>query len=163
MNKIKWIAPLFVLTVMLSSCPYTSKVTIDSPAVKLNPALLGKWEPKSSSDDRYVITKDKDDEFTYKIEKKSKDQKEPTVYKAFISIVDGDSFINIWEDNSSTEKSYYFYKLELNANKDRITLTPITENITETFAKPEDLKAFIKKYKSLSFFFDKNQDVYLKD
>jgi hypothetical protein len=161
MKSLKWILPLLVLTVMLGGCPYGSSVPLDTTGKKINPALLGKWEPKSSSNDRFQITKDND--FTYKIVKTNKDSKEPSIYKGYLVDVDGDSFLNLWEENGSSDKTYYLYKVELNSSASKVTLSGVTENITEKFATGEEMKAFFKKYKALSFFYEKSQDEYIKD
>ncbi len=161
MKKLKWILPLLILTVMLGGCPYGSTIPLDTTGKKINKELLGTWEPKSSSDEQYKITKD--DEFTYKIVKSSKNTKEPSIYKAYLTELDGELFLNLWEENGSTDKTYYLYKLELNSSSTKATLSSVTENITEKFTTPEEMRAFFKKYKGLSFFYDKTQDVFIKD
>jgi hypothetical protein len=161
MNKLKWILPLFVLAIMLSGCPYGCELPIDKPSVKINPALLGKWEPKSTSDETYTVTKT--DEYTYQIDKAGKDPANKATYIAYLSDVDGTTFLNLKDPGNSGEKKFYFYKVELNGSNSKVTLTPVTENIKETFTSSEDLKAFFKRYKSLSFFFSKDPDVFIKD
>ncbi len=161
MNKLKWILPLFVLTIMLSGCPYGCELPIDKPSVKINPALLGKWEPKSSSDEAYTVTQM--DEFNYQIVKTGKDVKDKTVYNAYLSEIEGTVFLNLRDAGDNSDKKYYFYKVELNGSGSKVVLSPVTENITETFTSSEELKAFFKKYKSLSFFFSKDHDTYIKD
>ena len=161
MKKLHWILPLFVLTVMLAGCPYGSTIPLDTTGKKINSALIGTWEPKSSSSDKYEITKDND--FTYKITKTSKDSKEPSIYKAYLTDLDGDTFLNLWEENGSSEKTYYLYKLELSSSSSKATLSGVTENITEKFTTSEEMKTFFKKYKNLSFFYEKSQDVFIKD
>jgi len=160
MKTMKWILPLLILTVMLCGCPYSSQVPLEATGKKINKELLGTWEPKSSSDDQYKISKD--DEFTYKIVKTSKNSKDPQIFKAYITEIDGDAFLNLWEENGS-DKAYYFYKLELNSSSSKATLSSVTENITEKFTTGEEMKAFFKKYKNLSFFYEKSQDVFIKD
>jgi virulence-associated protein VagC len=44
----------------------------------------------------------------------------------------------------------------------KLTLAPVTENIDEKFASSEEIKAFFKKNMAMSFFFDKDEDVYIK-
>ena len=152
---------MLILTVMLGGCPYNSEIPMDKTGKKIDRALLGTWEPKSSSTDKYIITADND--FTYKIVKNSKDTKEPTIYKGYLVDLDGDTFLNIWEETGTTEKSYYFYKMELNASATKVTLSSVTENITEKFNTGAEMRAFFKKYKDLSFFYEKSQDVFIKD
>ena len=148
-----------VCLVAFSGCPYGSEVAIDKPSISVDEKLLGKWEPKSSSDDQITITKV--DQFTYKIEKKTKNSTDVTVYKGFLSNVDGTKFINIYEENNSTP-SYYLYKIEISASGAKATLAPVTDNIDEKFETSEALKAFIKKYKDLSFFYQKDEDVFIR-
>lgn len=158
--KSKIVSTLCVLSlIVLAGCPYGSEVPIDKPTVKVDEKLLGQWEPKSSSDDQISITKE--DEFTYRIEKKSKNSTDPTIYKAYLSMIDGATFMNVWEENSS-QKSYYLYKLEISSSGAKATMSPITDNIEEKFETSEALKAFIKKYKELSFFYQKDKDVFIR-
>ena len=154
MKKLKWILPLLVLAVMLGGCPYQSEQTLDKPSIKVNNALIGRWESDTTSAETYLISKD--DEFTYKIEKHGKEVKDVASYKAFVSKVDDDNFLNLWEDNGLEPISHYFYKLEMGKNNSKVSLIPVTENITEVFKTTEDLKAFFRKYKGLSFFYEKD-------
>ncbi len=161
MNKLKFVLPLIALCILLGGCPYESKVPIDSPSVKINPALLGKWEPKSSSGNHYVVSKL--DDYNYKIEEKKKDSKEPAIYQAYLSNVDGDIFINLYKVKDEMGQKFFFYKVTLNKSETKVTLAPVTENIDEVFEKSEELKAFFQKNKNLSFFFEKEEDVFIKE
>jgi len=161
MNRIKWILPMLIIAVMLGGCPYKSDIPLDATGKKINPALLGVWEPKSSSDEKYTVTKA--NETTYSISKTSKNSKEPTVYKGFAVDVDGTTFLNLQQQGEMADKGYYIYKMETNAAATKLTLQGMTENVTETFKTAEEFKAFVKKYKGLSFFYDKTEDVYNKD
>jgi hypothetical protein len=145
--------------VVFAGCPYGSEVSIDKASVKVDEKLLGKWEPKSSSDDQITVTKA--DQFTYKIEKRTKNSADVTVYKGFLSTVDGTKFINIFEESASTP-TYYLYKLDISSSGAKATLAPITDNIDEKFETSEALKAFIQKYKDLSFFYVKEEDVFIR-
>lgn len=159
MKNLKWILPLVALAVFLGGCPYGSDVPIDQPSSKINDQVLGKWEAKSSSDETYNITKK--DANTYKIEKKGSSSSTPTVYYAFASTVGTDTYLNLYEE-SADPKVYYLYKLTLNSSATKITLSEVTENIDEKFKTSAELKAFIEKYKGLSFFFSKDETVLIK-
>jgi hypothetical protein len=161
MNNLKWMVPLIVLCIALAGCPYSSKVSIDNPSVKINNALLGTWEPKTSSEDRYMVSRA--DEYNYRIVKKAIGAKDSIIYKAFLSSIETDIFLNIWEDNGSSDRSYFFYKIDINPSGSKVTLSPVTENISEKFETSDQMKAFFKKYKSLSFFFGKDTEVFIKD
>lgn len=156
-KKLQFIIPLFVLAIMLGGCPYSSKVAIDAPSIKVTDALLGSWEPKDGDD---KITVSKKDANTYAITKKSSSGNE-TKYEAFMSKIGEDQFLNIYE-TADEAKTYYFYKVILGKENTKLTLVPVTENIDEEFKSSAELKAFFEKYKSLSFFFGKEENVYYR-
>jgi len=161
MTKIKWMLPVLVMLLMLAGCPYKSDFALDTKGKKVNPALLGKWEPKSGFKESYNVTQTSD--FTYRIVKLHEDKKDSSVYSAYLVDVDGDQFLNLQQQGEMADKGFYFYKVELNTSGSKVTLWPVTENITEKFATAEEMRAFFKKYKGLSFFYDKTQEVYIKD
>jgi hypothetical protein len=144
-------------TVIFMGCPYESKVPLDS-AEKSKPdkALVGKWEEKDS--DSY-IWKCQIDGNQYRIEKKSVDDSsdEPTIYIGWLSDVGGTQFMNIYEQDYSSDREYMLYKME-KKNEDRIKFRAVTDNITEEFSTSEELKAFIKKNMELSFFYNKDDE-----
>ena len=158
-KRIKWILPLLCLAIMLGGCPYGSDVPIDNATVKIDPKLLGKWETKSSSEKYYVVTKK--DDYHYAIEKKDAKGGDSDFYVAHFNILGSDRFLNI-KEAADDAKTYYFYKLELSSTGVKATLIPVTENIDETFTTLAELKAYFEKYRTLSFFFDKTEDVYIK-
>lgn len=153
------IAAFAGLAMLLTACPYGSDVPIDTPSVKTDDKLMGKWEAKSSSDYFYTVTKK--DDFNYKFEKKGKTSTDVTTYTAFVSVIDNIKFMNVCDDASST-KVYYLYKIEQSASGAKTTLIPVTENIDEKFATSAELKTYIKKYMALSFFYEKDQDEYFR-
>lgn len=152
---------MLIIAVVLGGCPYKSDIPLEPTGKKVNPAILGVWEPKASTDEKYTITKE--DETNYKITKTSKNAKEPTIYKGFLVDLDGTTFLNLQQQGEMAEKGYYIYKVTLNAGGNKVTLQGMTENVTETFKTSEEFKAFVKKYKGLSFFWEKQEDVYNKD
>jgi len=147
------------LTFLLTACPYSTEIPIDEPSVKIDDKLLGKWEAKNSGDYTYTVTKK--DDFNYKFEKKGKTSTDASTYTGFLSVIDGVRFMNVYEDASST-KTYYLYKIEQSGSGAKVTLIPVTENIDEKFASSAELKAYIKKYMALSFFYEKDQDEYFR-
>ena len=146
------------LTLLLTACPYTTELPIDNPTVKIDDKLLGKWEAKNSD---YNYTVSKKDDFNYKFEKKGKTSTDVTTYTGFLSVIDGVRFMNIYEDAAST-KTYYLYKVEQTTSGAKVTLSPVTENIDEKFATSAELKAYIKKYMALSFFYEKDHEEYFR-
>src|ERR1035437_7768666 len=161
-RKMKKLALQFIafagLTMLLTACPYSTELAIDEPSSKIDDKILGKWEAKSS-DYTYNVTKK--DEFNYKFEKKGKTSTDVSNYTGFLSVIDGVKFLNVYED-ASTSKTYYLYKIEQSTSGAKITLLPVTENIDEKFATSVELKAYIKKYMALSFFYEKDQEEYFR-
>lgn len=150
---------LFFALILFSACPYSSSVSIDRPSVKIDEKLLGKWDSKSSTE--YIYTVKQLDAMNYRIEKKSINADDVTEYKAFLSDIDGVRYLNIYEGDLD-DKTYYFYKLDITASGSKVTLLPVTENIDENFETEEELKDFFRKNQKLSFFFDKEEDVYTR-
>lgn len=165
MKKLFYFLSVITASVFLTGCPYETEVPIDKPAIKYPVALLGKWEPKSSSDDTYTIKK-KDDYVIIitKVKKEAKADDTPEEYEAFISEVGGAKFLNLSEkkDGDIGTQKYYLYKVEISPSGARLTLSPITENIDEKFQTSAELKTFIQQNMNHSFFYDKEDEVYIK-
>jgi len=159
MRSFRILSILVLFSIAFMGCPYSAEIPIDNAVVKIDEKLLGKWESKSSSD--YMYTVSKEDGMTYKIEKKSNSSGDITTYKGYLSDISGTRYLNVWEDGSAT-RTYYFYKVEVSTSGAKSTLSPVTENITEKFTTSAELKDFFRKNQALSFFFDKDQDVYIK-
>lgn len=160
MKNVRILAGLALASILFMGCPYSAEIPIDQPSVKIDDKLLGNWEAKSSSDYSYKVTKS--DANTYAIEKKSASSGDVTNYKGFISDVGGVRYMNIYEDGSTTP-TYYFYKLDVSTSGVKATLTPVTENIDEKFTTSSEMKDFFKKNQVNSYFYDKDEDVYIKE
>ena len=149
------------LAFLFSGCPYSSEVAIDGGESKIDEKILGKWEQKSSSDYLYVVTKY--DDATYQIVKQPKNESESsTTYYGFLSNVSGVRFLNVWDAGNEGTRTYYFYKVEMTPSGAKMVLSPVTENIKETFTASADLKAFFDKHKALSFFYSKEDEEYYR-
>lgn len=153
--------PSFVfllLLVFLWGCPYSSSVPIDSPSIKVSPSFYGVWNSKTSANYTFTISAEGDK--VYKILKKAKNANDESTYSAYLSDINGIKYLTIYEPNSA-KKAYYFYKFVQNS-ADKITLTPVTENIDEKFTSSADLKAFFTKNQNNSYFWGKDEDVYTR-
>jgi hypothetical protein len=159
MKKLLLSLTLFSSLLLFTGCPFSSDIPIDSPSVRVNEKLIGTWELRSNSESNYVVTKT--DNFTYKFEKHSKNNSDVTNYFAYMSNVSGVQYLNLWEESSSDKKTYYFYKFEM-MNDAMVKFIPITENIDEKFTTSTELKNFIAKNQNLTFFFEKDEDTYIK-
>ena len=152
---------LVCLAILFSGCPFSSEVAIDAGEAKIDEKILGKWEPKNSSDYHYIVTKY--DDATYQIVKKPKNETDaPTTYYGFFSNVGGTRFLNVWDGTNEGARTYYFYKAEITPSGSKLTLSPVTDNIKETFTTSNDLKTFFEKHKSLSFFYSKDDEEYIR-
>jgi hypothetical protein len=164
MKRILHLIAVISASFLLTACPYESEVPIDKPSVKFPATLFGKWEPKSSSDD--ILTIQRKNDFVVTIIKTKKDAKpDDSVdkYEAFISEVGNLKFLNVSElSEYSSGTKYYLYKMEVSPSGSRITLSSVTENIDEKFSSSAELKAFVQKNMQLSFFFEKEEEVYLR-
>ncbi len=153
-----------VCCLLLMGCPYETEVPISEPSVKFPADLLGKWESKSSGDEIMTI-KTKTD-YIVSISKTKKEPKEDDKseeYEAYLSEVDAVKFLNISEvGEQGSGAKFYLYKIEVSANNSRITLNAVTENIDEQFSNSAELKAFIQKNMHLSFFYEKEDEIYQK-
>lgn len=146
------------LSLVLMGCPYESKMPLDT-ADKSKPdkALVGKWEEKDSDD---YIWKCEMDGNQYRIEKKSLEdsESEPTIYIGWLTDIGGKPFLNVYEQDYSSDRTYYFYAMEKKGEGDRLKFKAVTDNITEEFATGEEMKAFFKKHMETSFFYNKDDE-----
>lgn len=159
MKKLLVALTLFSSLLLFTGCPYESEVPIDTPAIKVNEKLLGKWELRTNSDD--VFTVSKLDGFTYKIVKQTKGSEDKSNYAAFMSDVAGTKYLNINEITELSTKTYYLYKFE-QVSDGLVTFFAVTANVDEKFTSSADLKNFIAKNQGHSFFFDSAEDSYIK-
>jgi len=157
MKSAKFVALFGALSLMFMGCPYESKIPLD-PADKSKPDkdLVGKWEEKG--EDSYTW-KCQMDGNQYRIEKKSTEdsESEPTIYIGWLTDVGGSPFMNVYEQDYESDRSYYLYRME-KKSEDRIKFKAVTDNITEEFTTSEELKTFVKKYMELSFFYNKDDE-----
>lgn len=95
----------------------------------------------------------------YRIEKKSLEDSEsdPTIYIGWLTDVGGSQFMNVYEQDYESEKSYMIYRME-KKSEDRIKFRAMTDNVTEEFTTSEEFKAFVKKNMELSFFYNKDDE-----
>ncbi|HLO37786.1 MAG TPA: hypothetical protein VK173_04830 [Lacibacter sp.] len=162
MNKLMQLFTMAACCFLLMGCPYETEVPISEPSVKFPAELLGKWEPQSSSDE--IITIKKKTDYIVSIintKKEPKEDDKPEEYEAYLSEVDAVKFLNISElSEQGSGAKFYLYKMEVSANGSRITLNAVTENIDEQFSNSAELKAFIQKNMHLSFFYEKEEEIY---
>ncbi len=152
------------LLLVLTACPYASKVPIDKAGVKFDRNLLGKWKKYSNSESKhpeYFEIADIDgNQFNInKFEYSSSDSSyNKSVYLAHISKIGDYLFLNMQKGG---EGDYFLHRIDLNGNT--FKLYEVTDNIDETFNTSEELRDFIKKNMHLSFFYNKDEKLYIKE
>jgi hypothetical protein len=158
MKSAKFVALFGALSLVFMGCPYESKIPLDAPekAAKVDKEMTGKFEEKG--DDSYSWKCELDGN-QYRITKKSIEdsESEPTTYIGWVSTVGESQFLNVYENDYSSDRVYYFYLIE-KKSADRWKFKAVTDNITEEFTTSEDLKAFVKKNMGLSFFYNKDDE-----
>lgn len=158
------VAVFAVIAVVFWGCPYQSTVPVDEAGIKVPKSLFGKWIKKSNLEDEnptyYIIEKGEKNRFSITQNEYSTTDSEysQTKYTGHISNVNDIDFMNILEEGSS---EYYIYKA-LWMSDTQLKMFEVTNNITEKFNSSGELKAFIAKHMHLSFFFNKDPEIYIK-
>jgi hypothetical protein len=156
---------LLAIVVLLAGCPYSSNVPIDEGTVKVSSDLVGEWispdDKESPNPTYFVVTKD--DKFRVtakKMEYSSSDSSySETIYHLTFSDVNGETFMNALEEEGTT---YSLYKFSYDEKSGEIHTSEVTDYIKETFSTSAELKDFIAKNKSNSYFFTNTRDTYVR-
>jgi len=164
-QKVLTSSGLLVLVVLLAGCPYSSSVPIDEGTVKISSDLVGQWvstaDKESENPNYFVITKD--DKFhatAKKIEYSSSDSSySETIYHLTFSDVNGETFMNAMEEEGTT---YSLLKFRFDEKTGEIYTSEVTDYIKETFSTSAELKDFIAKNKSNSYFFTNTSETYVR-
>jgi hypothetical protein len=157
MKTLRIIALFGTLSLVFMGCPYESKFPLDTTdKAKVDKDLVGKWEERDSEDYQWICEVDGNQ---YRVTKKSIEdpETEPTVYIGHLTEVNGVQFLNIYEQDYSSDKSYMIYKME-KKSVDRVKFKAVTDNITEEFTTSEELRIFVKKNMDLTFFYNKDDE-----
>jgi hypothetical protein len=156
---------LFGMVILLAGCPYSSSVPIDEGTVKVPGKLVGKWiksSDKESENPTYfeIVQDDKTNATALKYEYSSNDSiYESTKYHLTFSDVSGEIFMNVIEDGGS---SYYLYKFNMDETSGEVSTYEVTDYIKESFNSSNELKNFILKNKTASYFYTNTVDTYVK-
>jgi len=156
---------LMAIVVLLAGCPYSSSVPIDEGTVKVSSKLPGQWilsgDKDSENPTYYVITNDDKYHATAKkMEYSSSDSTySETIYHLTFSDVGGEVFMNALEEGGTT---YSLYKFSFDEDAGEIYTNEVTDYIKETFSSSTELKSFILKNKSNSYFFTNTNETYVR-
>jgi len=163
----KSMATLFVLAfmVLLTGCPYSSSVPIDEGTAKVPSGLEGKWLTTGDEENKNptYFTISKDDKFhatATKMEYSTSDSTyNQTIYHLTFSDVGNEIFMNALAEG---ETNYNLYKFVFDEKNGQISTSEVTDYIKETFSTSKELKEFILKNKSNSYFFTNTTDTYVR-
>lgn len=165
LKSISRIAVLASMTLLLTACPYKSKVPITPAEEKIDKNLLGEWMSLSELDYSYptYYKIEKFDKFKYDVAEMIFNTTDSvyneTRYFMHASTVGGKKFMNV--ENTTDNDGYYLYRLDMEG-EDRFTLIEVSENIDEQFTTSADLKKFVEKYMDLSFFYSLSEVKYIR-
>jgi hypothetical protein len=156
---------LIAVVILFAGCPYSSVVPIDEGTVKINDKLVGQWisiaDTGTINPTYFVITKD--DKFHATAIKKEFSSADSTYsetkFHLTFSDVNGETFMNAMEDEGS---AYSLYKFSYDEKSGKVNTSEVTDYIKESFNSSAELKAFIAKNKSNSYFFTNTSDTYVR-
>ena len=138
-QKVFWLA-LGVAVLLFAGCPYGSEYPLGSPADAVaDSALLGTWMTPQASDEDFTLTIRGSGAGEYLLLAESPDEKEPESFRAFVSTVDGEKFLNIRDEE--------WILVNYRVSGDLLQLRLVDDELFEsrTFASPEDLRAFVRQ------------------
>lgn len=156
---------LLVIVILLTGCPFSGTIPIDEGTVVVPDDILGTWVKVSDTSETnpatYTISrKDKYHAEVSKFEPAENEaDSHETFYGLTFSDVKGDVFLNVQEAGSST---FYYYKFHYDKEAMQISLFEVSDYIKESFDSSKDLKDFIIRNKSLSFFFTNTTETYIR-
>jgi hypothetical protein len=156
---------LLAIIVLLAGCPFASSVPIDEGTVKVSSSLEGQWMSAADleAENPTYFTIIKDDKLhatAKKMEFSSSDSTyTETVYQLTFSDVDGEVFMNALELGGAT---YNLYKFRFDEKEGKIYTSEVTDYIKETFSTSKELKDFIAKNKSNSYFYTNTDETYVR-
>jgi hypothetical protein len=162
-KKIFKVSILASMMMLLTACPYQSKVPISKPDEKISKDLLGDWiatsELEYDNPTYYSIAKFS--KVKYEVVENSYSTYDSTYsekkYFMHSSTLGDRTFMNVQEASGG---DYYLHYLEIGDNE--FTLFEVSENIDEQFTSSAALKAFVEKNMELSFFYSKSEVKYIK-
>ncbi len=164
-QKVSLTIGLLAIVVLFAGCPFSSSVPIDEGTVKVSPDLIGEWispaDKESAHPTYFIVTKgDKFHATAKKMEYSSSDSSySETVYTLTFSDVNGETFMNAIEEEGT---NYSLFKFNYDEKAGQVTTSEVTDYIKETFSTSAELKGFIAKNKSNSYFFTNTRETYVR-
>jgi len=158
-------APLGLLGILflLTACPYSSEVPIDEGTVVVPAGLAGQWvaaaDKEAENPTYFVIAVDDKYHATAKKMEFADTAYNATIFHLTFSNVGGETFMNAKEEGGD---KYSLYKFSFDAAAGQVVTQEVTDYIKETFSTSKELKDFVAKNKSNSYFFTNSTDTYTR-
>lgn len=156
---------LLTIVVLLTGCPFSSSVPVDEGTVKISDKLAGEWvsaADKGTANPTYFIIS-VDDKFHATAKKRefspSDSTYSETIFHLTFSDVNGETFMNALENESTT---YSILKFTFDEKNGEASTSEVSDYIKETFTTSQDLKTFIAKNKSNSYFYTNTIEKYVR-
>ena len=168
------------IVIFSTGCPYESPLPLSEQGAQVPEHILGVWIDASELDEpealqtTYTVTVESRNQIVItKSETDDDEEASLTTYRGHLTLVGDTYFLNV-QDLSSAEMGwmqdeedtaedgevlYSLFKLESSGKRMRVR--SVTANIEEPFASSEALYGFVEKYKDLSFFYTKDDDLVL--
>ena len=141
MKKLLQYSLVVFICMVLWGCPYESSIALDEPTVKLDAQLLGKWCSVSDKKCTDMATISMLDDYRYKIETGSIKTKNYETYVAWISIIDGYTYLNLQNNINNQVKYNFLLVTELTRN--RLIYKTIKEADKTPFANSAELRRWV--------------------
>lgn len=156
---------LVLLVIILTGCPYSSSVPLAEPSEEVAPDFYGKWLKDSGDENPDYYDIEELDGTTFSLSKYTWDSEGEaysldTSYTSWFTTMGDVRFMNI--EDVDDRGTYYFYKIEM-PSADSFVLFEVTDNIDEEFTDSQELYDFFDAYKSLSFFYNSDEETYFRE
>ena len=148
---------------VLTACPYKSKVPIGLPEEKIDKNLLGEWisaaDLEYDNPTYYIIKKFSKVKYSMTEMSYSSYDSTYTDTKYFIhsTTIGNRTFLNIQEQGGGDYHLHY-----ISMDDDEFELFEVSENVDEQFSTSSELKSFVEKNMEYSFFYTKGEARYIK-
>ena len=152
MKKLVILLLLSPLLLLLTGCPYNSKVPLSAvPKIPIDKSLLGTWKSFDDKDSTEMkVLEFNSKEYYVYIRSVSKGALEVDHYRAYISVVGKEKIVNFEDLKQKGEFNFFRYKQE----GDKIKVQVVSDvAVKDKYASPKSMtKAFSKKINEKDFF-----------
>jgi len=149
MRKLTYLSLVAICCLGLFGCPYESNVPISRPSIPVDGRLLGNWSSKDEVYNTYTVTRASETEYNIVQHNIS----HTSLYRGYLSELKNNLFMNIYSDST---KSYYLYRVQVDADANKFTLTPLSQDLSDHFGSMDGLRNYVEKNMNLKSFYNEN-------